>query len=371
MATRKTTRLIRSTPMYQQLADLLREEVRSGGFPDGRIPSERQLSKRYKVSGNVASWAVEVLVKEGLLYRVHRRGTFVADSVLSGGNSARPVVYTTVGPGREQMLDRGGLYARMVYMLRENAERDGYELVAHPLAEKDSWRFKTLTASPFFAGAVAFHHGFARDYLGNIIGETPVVVVDHCIDLLDDNAPLHNVSYVATDNERAADEATRYLISKGHRKIIFFGGDLGVSAGNYPTYRERVGGYRRAMKEAGLSYAPGPYRFDNALDEAYWKMQASGGVTAAIAYNDYSAVLAMNLIHRVGLKVPDDISLVCFDDLMQQLVDAVPRITAMAMPVREMVNLAWKLIAESSEHAGATMTRLPYTLSRRDSVAQL
>ena len=357
--------------MYRQLADLLREEIRSGGFPDGKIPSERELSRRYKVSGNVASWAVDLLVKEGLLYRVHRRGTFVADSILSAGSFARPVVYTTVGPGREQLLDRGGLYARMVYMLRENAERDGYELVAHPLAEKDSWRFKTLTSSPFFAGAVAFHHAFARDYLGNIIGKTPIVVVDHCIDLFGDAAPLDHVSYVATDNERAAYEVTRYLISKGHRKIIFFGGDSVAPVDNYPTYCERVGGYRRAMEEAGLSCAPGPYPFDNGLDETYWKKQACDGITAAIAYNDYSVMLALNLIHRVGLKVPDDISLVCFDDLMQQLQDAVPRITAMAMPVRGMVDLAWKLITESSEHAGSTMKRLPYTLSERDSVAQL
>jgi len=358
--------------MYRQLADLLREEIRSGGFPDGKIPSERELSRRYKVSGNVASWAVDLLVKEGLLYRVHRRGTFVADSPLAGGSLARPVVYTTVGPGREQMLDRGSLYARMLYMLRQSAERDGYELVAHPLAERDSWRFKTLTASPFFAGAVAFHHGFARDHLGDVIGRTPVVVVDHCIDVLGDSAQLDNVSYVATDNERAAEELTKHLISKGHRKIVFFGGDhLGAFEGNYPTYCERVRGYRRAMEEAGLSHAPGRYQLDGGLDEAYWKKQASEGVTAAIAYNDYSVMLALNLIHRIGLKVPDDISLVSFDDLMQQLVDAVPRITAMAMPVQGMVDLAWKLIAEWSEPTGTTTTRLPYTLSERDSVAQL
>ncbi|MEW6426073.1 MAG: GntR family transcriptional regulator [Bacillota bacterium] len=66
-------------PLYQQLKDELREKIKTGALkPDERIPSERELCEQYHVSRMTVRQALAELANEGLLYRTHGKGTFVA-----------------------------------------------------------------------------------------------------------------------------------------------------------------------------------------------------------------------------------------------------------------------------------------------------
>lgn len=68
-----------SIPLYQQLKDDLREKIKTGALkPDERIPSERELCEQYHVSRMTVRQALAELASEGLLYRTHGKGTFVA-----------------------------------------------------------------------------------------------------------------------------------------------------------------------------------------------------------------------------------------------------------------------------------------------------
>ncbi len=90
-----------STPLYHQIRDSLREELRDESLrPGERIPSEAELSQRYRVSRITVKQAIQSLVQEGLLYRLQGKGTFVA----------RPKVEHSLNrltSFSQQMMDRG------------------------------------------------------------------------------------------------------------------------------------------------------------------------------------------------------------------------------------------------------------------------
>ncbi|MEU0213926.1 winged helix-turn-helix domain-containing protein [Streptomyces sp. NPDC006265] len=71
-------------PPYVRTADLLREEIRSGNLPGGRLPSARELQDRFGIANSTAQNAVRVLKREGLVYAVKGRGVFVRSTAQQG-----------------------------------------------------------------------------------------------------------------------------------------------------------------------------------------------------------------------------------------------------------------------------------------------
>jgi DNA-binding LacI/PurR family transcriptional regulator len=119
-----------------------------------------------------------------------------------------------------------------------------------------------------------------------------------------------NISSVAVDNEAGAVTATRHLLGLGHRTVHHIAGpDANLDA------KERVTGWRRALREAG---APEPavlagdwsaasgYELGGRLDEP---------VTAILCGNDTMALGVLRALAERGLRVPDDVSVVGFDDI--------------------------------------------------------
>lgn len=128
---------------------------------------------------------------------------------------------------------------------------------------------------------------------------------------------------VLGNNFEGARAAVRHLLQQGHRRIAFIGGP--VLEGNPPvnaiyTIERRAEGYRLALLDAGL---PVPYELYESADltkdggyAACQRLLARGADFSAIfSANDEMAVGAMRALREAGLRVPDDISLVGFDDI--------------------------------------------------------
>ncbi len=118
---------------------------------------------------------------------------------------------------------------------------------------------------------------------------------------------------VRFDDFSGAVEATRYLISLGHRHIWFIGDT------SLPWYRNRHEGYLKAMKDAGLeplSQTLGLHddRFLNGLNSVQMILEQKRPMSAILAGNDEVAHGAWESLQKAHLKVPHDISLVGFDD---------------------------------------------------------
>jgi LacI family transcriptional regulator len=117
------------------------------------------------------------------------------------------------------------------------------------------------------------------------------------------------------DNEHGAWMAVRHLIELGHRRIAFVSGP----ADNIDA-AERMAGYQRALREAGIEVDPklmvaGNFHENSGLLAVNHLFDTQQQFTAVFAANDQSAYGVRLCLYRKGIRVPDDVSLVGFDDL--------------------------------------------------------
>lgn len=133
--------------------------------------------------------------------------------------------------------------------------------------------------------------------------------------------------------------ATDHLISLGHRRIAFIAGDP-----VHPDARERLRGYRASLEAAGLRYdpalvAPGAFHEHSGMQAVNRLLDSGQRFTGLFAANDQMAAGASLALHRHGLRVPQDVSVVGYDDLPGSLY-AVPPLTSVHQPVQELGRLA-------------------------------
>jgi len=141
--------------------------------------------------------------------------------------------------------------------------------------------------------------------------------------LVDNYVPKSSVEAVLSDNFEGARQAVEYLIEKGHRHIAFIGGP--TIAGKRPinkiyTIERRAGGYRTALLDAGLPVPYYMYESGNLAPEGGYQackrlLANRAKFDAIFCANDETAIGAMKALREAGLKVPEDVSVVGFDDI--------------------------------------------------------
>jgi len=138
----------------------------------------------------------------------------------------------------------------------------------------------------------------------------PVVLVDRVLEGVPSPA-------VYSDNEAGAYALTRHLIELGHEAIVMISGSLLQS-----TSVQRIRGYHQAMAQAGLSeqVIPTSYTQQSGYDTVMHLFRvAHPHPTALVAGNNFIAFGALTALEELGLRVPDDVSLVAFDDTQFQI----------------------------------------------------
>ena len=141
------------------------------------------------------------------------------------------------------------------------------------------------------------------------------------------------------DNFEGARLATHHLLLLGHRRIAFISGDA-----RHPDSRERLRGYRAALEAAGQAYdgalvMPGSYTEDSGRMAVERLIDSRERFTAIFAANDQMAYGARLALHHRKLRVPEDVSLVGFDDLASS-VYTIPALTTVHHPIYELGQLA-------------------------------
>ena len=141
------------------------------------------------------------------------------------------------------------------------------------------------------------------------------------------------------DNFEGARLATRHLIELGHRRIAFIAGDPA-----HPDANERLRGYQAELAAAGIGFdpalvAPGEFHEQSGLLAVERLFETRQRFTAIFAANDQMAVGAALALHRRAIRIPDDVSLVGFDDLLTS-VYASPPLSTVQQPAYELGRLA-------------------------------
>lgn len=166
---------------------------------------------------------------------------------------------------------------------------------------------------------------------------TPVVVIDRRV------PPDTDVDVVRCENEDGAYRLVRLLIELGHQRIAILSGPMGVS-----TAEDRLAGYQRAMAEAGLPPDPsliiyGAFNQTSGYDMIQRLLAVEPRPTAIFAANNMIGIGALKAIRDAGRRVPEDIAMVCFDDLPPMLL-TFPFFTVASQPAYDMGRTATQLL---------------------------
>jgi len=174
-------------------------------------------------------------------------------------------------------------------------------------------------------------------------------------------------SSVFMDDVQAADDITTHLINRGHRRIGFIKGHP-----NHMASEERLYGYRRALDRVGIAFEPhyvmdGAFDYESGVAAAAQFLAMPQRPSAIFASNDDMAAGVLSVAHDLGMDLPNDLSVVGFDDTtIAQMVW--PPLTTIRQPTRELAYAATELLFNG---VGTVHQRLPHALIERASVASI
>lgn len=201
--------------------------------------------------------------------------------------------------------------------------------------------------------------------LGDLIGDRQHIV------LLDEDIPNAKVPRVFVENAKGTRMATEHLIAMGHRDIAVITGSKGLL-----SVGERMEGFVGTMVAHGLPVDEqrmlyGAYTREFGYEAALAVARMSPRPTAILTCSDYLSVGVLGAFRHLDLSVPDDISLVGFDDMpLAELFD--PPLTTIRQPIAEMGRVALERLLASIDGAEVpALTRLPVDLILRKSVADI
>jgi LacI family xylobiose transport system transcriptional regulator len=193
----------------------------------------------------------------------------------------------------------------------------------------------------------------------------PFVVMDPAGD------PGDNVHSVGATNWQGGLAATRHLVDLGHTRIASISGPSRMMCS-----RARVDGYRAALETAGLPVDPallkvGDFHHETGYRAGLELLRSPNPPTAVFAGNDLQALGLYEAARELGLRIPEDLSVVGFDDLpIARLVG--PPLTTVRQPLMEMAETAAKLVLNLGREdgtSGATRVELATSLVVRNSTA--
>jgi LacI family transcriptional regulator len=184
-------------------------------------------------------------------------------------------------------------------------------------------------------------------------------------------SPEAHLLSVSADHFDIARRMTARLIELGHRRVAFIAGDPSSKGG-----AERYRGHLAALEEAGLKpgqLEQGYFTFESGLTAAERLLSRGRQCTAIVACNDDMAAATISVAHRHGMHVPDDLTVVGFDDTPISTI-VTPPITTARQPIAEMARTAIGLLeqAKTSRQARETLAKhevFHCTLIERESSA--
>jgi LacI family transcriptional regulator len=166
----------------------------------------------------------------------------------------------------------------------------------------------------------------------------PIVFIDKFVDY---------GKCVYINNQKAASDAVNRLISLDHEKIGFITPE--PSGYGYDVWAERLLGYKKALNKSGLGYDPGLVEYENTFDLEMVKIvtknliRKNKGMSAVIFTSDKMAIPGIRTIIESGLKIPDDISVIGFDD-MEFDEYIFPKLSSIRQPAHEMGEKAARML---------------------------
>ncbi|MFW5694265.1 MAG: substrate-binding domain-containing protein [Alkalispirochaeta sp.] len=344
---------------YLQIRDLLVDRFKKEEYTSGRkLPTEQALTFELGVSRSTVRQALDILESDGIIVRKHGSGTFFVGHAEPDHSGKTGLI------GLINFFFMDYIYPEIIRAIEDTISAEGYSLALtncnlDPQREIESVErlveqgVKGLILEPSRNSQIDETHPMQR-LISDL--EIPIVTTHWGISNV-------RVSTVTVDDVRAGYEATRYLINAGHREIAL------VYKREVQAGEDRFTGYRRALSEADI-----PYReervvsFNNAEEAQNFRqgyeltnllLERTPRPTAIFYFNDHIAMQGYQAIQERGLAIPDDVSVIGFDNYAPTAL-LHPPLTTFEHPKYELGRWAAKLLLD--EIAQPRAKRLPMKL---------
>ncbi|WP_169083531.1 GntR family transcriptional regulator [Paenibacillus sp. PL91] len=318
------------TPLYQKVQDYIRELIASEGLKAGdRIPTEKELMKLFNVSKITVVNAMVGLANDRVITRVPGKGSFVSDEELAEMDESEEAAPAAPAISLERTITQNrtriiGLVMPSVYdyfairliqgvqiALREKGYRCVI-LLSDGEIEKEKEAFKTLKEMGA-EGLLVFpvdEENYNEEIISMKFSGYPFVLIDRFL-------PGVETNYIAADGRLGTSLAVDYLWELGHREIAI----CSDSPLQTITVQERIDGYMNALKNKGALINPAHMitgfqvgSLKDAEKHPLFRYIRNRMATAYITLNGRLGVQIYQMARQAGLQVPDDLSIISFDD---------------------------------------------------------
>jgi GntR family transcriptional regulator of arabinose operon len=305
--------------LSDKIAELIAAEFIDSGLlrPHDRLPTVQELRDKYNVSGSTIAHALGLLVQQGRVEKGKGGACYI--SIYSPVSSQK--LFGFVMP----TISALGLETNILQGVERACKQHGYYLltaIASPIHDYDGERRQVMRLIEAGCQAIAIfpvvrtREQLERDYLNEEFLDLPIVLIDMAY-------PEQKRSQVILDNYTAGYEMTQALIQEGHRRIAIavMPTTEHESELMHRSNRDRLQGYMAACKSAGIavdSQDAWTISFNNPMRDMAghvlnWYKQ-SDRPTALIAMEDWTAMHAISVAKDLGIRVPNDLRVVGFDN---------------------------------------------------------
>lgn len=297
----------RPTHLHVQLRELLADGIRRGEWPVGaQLPSIRDLIDTHDVSLPVVRMALDALAETGVIRTEHGRGSFVLR--VPDGGTMRLVLFLLCNRSR---LDP--FFSRVLSGAERAASAVGCALVFRQIEPDDMGGAARQLAALAVDGVVCSGDVDDESYRALVDSGLPFALAGG---LWRQQPAPPEVRIIGNDNFQGGRLATDHLLAAGHRRIALI---TGAIAGRH--WKLRRLGYEAALREAGVPLDP-ELAVESSGDSADAAepviarlLDAHPDVTALFAGNDRFALGAYRALRFHSRRVPQDLSIVGYDDL--------------------------------------------------------
>ncbi len=330
---------------YRRIAEELKRRIVVGELrPDEKLPTERILAGMMDVSRVTIRSALQELEKENLIRRRQGAGTFVSNSTDSGTALDKNSICLIFKNVRQISISEDPYVAMLLDGLNRASGRLGFRLSILPVDSNDS-----------FLDCIRRHPGMAPSSKGIIIAtdkkfpESYEWLMNRGYSVVAIGPPpvpgAGSYSYVDIDNKAGGRMAAEHLLSLGRRKIMFFSG-----AGAESTGRDRLDGISMAFSGRGLKFDESSVKFlvpwseEEGYRTAMDALKSKPDLDAIIIHGDVATLGVLKALREKGRRIPQDVSIVIYDDFPWMRKIGSPALTAVHQPFDEMAESAAEML---------------------------
>jgi len=347
--------------MQAQVESLLLERIGSDALPIGaKVPSERDLADELNVSRTTVRNAILALTARGLFERSVGQGTFVRRKPLAG-TAARPstgtlgYVVCKEKAGRKPIASEAFYFDVFLGIEEETSKSGRHTLFAY----LDDFDPDERNAFPAFLAKV---DGLILEEARNADLMDMVAASGVPVILLAPTASHEGVDMVTMDLAAGVRRAVGHLRGLGHERIAVINGPLRLESA-----RIRFQAWQEAMRESGADAAQRLVDGDDGWSAEAGRaamlrlLEQSPDLTAVFCANDLLAMGALAALAEKGRQVPDDVSVMGFDDT-ELARHAVPPLTTMQIHSRDMARSAVRRLLERIEDRGIPPVKIEFPI---------